>query len=87
MTRAEIAERFPDATGHDGESRDDFARRVLAAITRIALAHDGEQLLVVTHGGFVRALQHEVLGQALPVLANCGVYGLRYEAGTFRPLD
>jgi broad specificity phosphatase PhoE len=86
LTRAEIAERFPDAVDHDGETREEFTSRVLAASTRIAAAHDDAQVLVVTHGGFVRALQRQILGEPLPVLANCGVYRLAYEAGAFRPL-
>lgn len=87
LTRDEIAERFPGAASHDGELREAFLERVLATILRIARAHPGERVLVVTHGGPVRAVQRHALGEPLPVLENCGLYGLRFESGAFRPLD
>jgi broad specificity phosphatase PhoE len=87
LTRAEIEERFPGASHHDGEPRDEFEERVLAAVTRIAVAHDGARVLVVAHGGCIRALQRRVLGEALPVLDNCGIFELRCENNRFRGID
>jgi 2,3-bisphosphoglycerate-dependent phosphoglycerate mutase len=87
LTRSEIAERFPGADHHDGETREEFDERVLGAVTRIAAAHDGRRVLIVAHGGCIRALQRRVLGEAQPVLENCGVYELHAEGGVLRGID
>jgi uncharacterized phosphatase len=65
LTDDEILVRFPDARhGHwgDGETTEDVARRVVAALLRIAESHPGGRVLVVSHGGPLRA-----------ALAHCGV--------------
>ena len=62
LTYDEARERFPDEyvrfiarepefASADGESLEGFALRVRAALTRIALRHRMQQVLVVTHGG------------------------------------
>lgn len=67
LTRAEIEVRFPDllAAWTDGlldappggESHDTMARRATAALTALAAGRGaGERVLVVTHGGLIRAL-------------------------------
>ena len=65
LTRAEAEERFPYAYrrwvdgGHgwdDGETYEDMTRRVLAAVLGIATGHPGDTVLVVAHGGPIRAL-------------------------------
>ena len=65
LTRAEAEERFPDAYqrwvdgGHgwdDGETYEDMTRRVLTAVLGIATGHPGDTVLVVAHGGPIRAL-------------------------------
>lgn len=96
LTREEVETRFPqgfarwrtgELTGHDGESRDQLADRVHAAVLAIASAHPGETVLVVTHGGAVRALQRAVLGEPEPLLANCGTTRLAFVHGTLARLD
>jgi len=87
LTRDEIAERFPAWDHHDGESGEAFQARAAAAAERIAAAHEGGAVLIVTHGGIVRALQRRALGEPLPVLENGGLYALRVENGRFRPVD
>ncbi len=87
LTREQIAERFPRVGYHDGETREAFQARVVSTVTRIARAHEGEQLLVVAHGGIVRAVQRHSLGEPLPVLENCATYAFRFEGGVFRPID
>lgn len=70
LTRAEVEERFPDGharwlrgeIGHDGETREQLAARVVPAIERIAAAHPGQTVLVVTHGGVIRALRRHAAG-------------------------
>jgi broad specificity phosphatase PhoE len=70
LTRAQIAERFPDETAAyregrleafpGGESRADHLTRVLGAIEALVEAHGGEQLLVVTHGGVISGLERHL---------------------------
>lgn len=65
LTRAEIDARWPEAQArHDelgygwleGESLDDMSSRVRAGLLEIAQAHPQELVLVVAHGGTVRAI-------------------------------
>ncbi len=65
LSRDEVEARFPDAFRRwldggegweDGESYADMAARVLTALLQIAEAHPGEELLVVSHGGPIRAI-------------------------------
>jgi broad specificity phosphatase PhoE len=72
LSHAEIQERFPDAfaslrsrTGRGWEGGETYAelnRRVLGALRRIAEAHGGETVLVVTHSGPIRAVQAHAVG-------------------------
>ncbi len=84
-TQAEL-----DGAPWDGESYEAHRARVLAALERIArtLPEPADApVVVVTHGGCIRRVQEAVLGDAPPVLHNCGVYGLRFRAGQLVPLD
>lgn len=87
LTSAQIEVRFPGMTYHDGESREAFDTRVIGALHRIASAHSDERVLVVTHGGGVRALQRHVLGEPLAVLGNCEIDTFCYQSGTFSRID
>ena len=71
-------QRFPGAAHHDGESREQHLARVLAAVERIARAHPGARILVVSHGGSLRALRRHCVGEPVHRLENCGVYELRF---------
>jgi alpha-ribazole phosphatase/probable phosphoglycerate mutase len=65
LTDDEILVRFPDARRGqwgDGETTEEVARRVVAALLRIAESHPGGQVLVVSHRGALRT-----------ALAGCGV--------------
>ena len=100
LTRAEINERYAAAfdawdackllapTG--GETDLQMAERVLEALGEIAGRHAGEQILVVTSGGPIRAVQAHAGGidQAVARLhferaANCAVLELTVEDGRF----
>jgi broad specificity phosphatase PhoE len=80
LTRAEVAERFPDGyarwlegeIGHDGETREQLAARAVGAARTIAGRHQGETVLVVTHGGVIRALRRHAAGDPGDAVANCG---------------
>jgi broad specificity phosphatase PhoE len=76
MTDTEIFARFPNAhrgEWGDGESRDELADRVVAALKEIAAAHLGGRVLVVTHGGPMRAALTQAGGELPPLIANCDV--------------
>jgi len=87
LTSTEIAQRFPGWEYHDGEPREAFQARAVHAAERIAQAHEGTTVLVVTHGGVVRALQRHALGEPLPVIENGGLYALHVETRLFLPID
>ena len=87
LTWVEIAERFPGTERHDGESREAFDTRVLAALRRIASGHADRRILVVTHGGVVRTLQRHMFGEPRAVLDNCETYAVRHGADGFAGID
>jgi len=61
--------------------------RVLATVERIAHAHPGERVLIVSHGGSLRALRRHCTGEPVHPIANCGVYELSFEDGAFAAID
>ena len=59
LTDVEIRERFPEAlpgTFGDGETTEAVAERAVAAYERIRARHPGGAVLIVTHGGALRAI-------------------------------
>jgi probable phosphoglycerate mutase len=71
LTRAEAEERFPQGYARwlnggegwdDGETYDQMSERVVGAMHRIARAHDGSRVLVIGHGGSIRAVHAAALG-------------------------
>jgi broad specificity phosphatase PhoE len=71
LTRAEAEARFPEGFARwragypgweDGESYDEMTDRVLGGIHRIAAAHEDGRVLVVSHGGPIRAIHASALG-------------------------
>ena len=80
LTRPEVEARFPEGfarwqagqIGHDGETSEQLTERVVAAVERIARAHPGDTVLVVTHGGAIRALRRHAAGDPGTVLENAG---------------
>lgn len=95
LTRAEIEGRFPGvlaslnasiaSDGRFGETPDALNTRVLAALWRVAEAHDGRRVLVVTHGGVVRSLERS-LGIEPDPLPNLGGREIALDVTT-RQLD
>jgi len=83
LTRPEVEERFPGAEQHDGETRAQHLARVLATVERIASAHPGERILIVSHGGSLRTLRRHAAGDPVHPIENCGVYELRFRDGAF----
>jgi broad specificity phosphatase PhoE len=71
LTREEVEASFPDAYARwlrgaegwtDGETYEQLGRRVVKTIREIAADHDGERILVVAHGGTLRAVHAAALG-------------------------
>ena len=70
------------------EPLDAFCARVVAAFDALVDAYAGQQLLVITHAGVIRALIAHVLGAPLPALYRIDVdYAAmtRIRLGTERP--
>ena len=86
LTRAEIEERWPGSLSqggnasiarnprdaHFGESIEELAARVNAALARLAATFAGQRVLVITHGGVVRNLERSfgIEPDPLPNLAG-----------------
>jgi broad specificity phosphatase PhoE len=71
LTRLEAKERFPDdyarwldggPAWHDGETYTEMTDRILAAVGRIVERHPDGTVLVVAHGGPIRAIHASALG-------------------------
>jgi len=80
MTDVEIAKRFPDAVRGrwgDGESTEEVAERVMVALGRIRARHEEGPVLVVAHGGPLRAILAE-LGVEHGPIRNCEVFRVGY---------
>ena len=89
MLDEEILERFPQArTGPwgDDETPEQLDERVMEALTAIAAKHPDGQVLVVSHGGPLRAALRRC-GLPSERIANCHVSKLAIEDGTLRRLD
>jgi broad specificity phosphatase PhoE len=71
LTRAEAEARHPEGYARwlqgaegweDGETYGQLGERVVRSLQRIAKEHDGERVLVVAHGGTIRAVHAAALG-------------------------
>jgi broad specificity phosphatase PhoE len=71
LTRADAEERFPEGFGRwklgypgweDGESYEAMTDRVIAAVIAIAAEHRDGRVLIVSHGGPIRAVHAAALG-------------------------
>ena len=90
LTDTEIEQRFPDARrGHwgDAETPEEMRERILGALARIADAHPGGRVLVVGHGGPVRAILRHCGGDGDGAIANCHVARIASGGGVLRVLD
>jgi broad specificity phosphatase PhoE len=85
----EILGRFPEAHNGpwgDDETPEELDKRVIDALTDIAARHPQGQVLVVSHGGPLRAVLRRC-GVPPERVANCHVAKLAVEDGTLRRLD
>jgi 2,3-bisphosphoglycerate-dependent phosphoglycerate mutase len=77
LLHTEVIERF-GGERTDGETREQHAARVLEAVERIARLHPGERILLVTHGGTIRALHTHAIGEPTHPIENCSVLELHF---------
>jgi len=92
LTREDVQKRFPDGfmrwlageLGHDGETREALTRRVVEVVEEIAHAHVGEFVLVVTHGGAIRAVRRHTAGDPGESLSNGATIELGLLDGVLR---
>ena len=103
LTRDEVAERFPDgyrrwlARAHgweNGESYEELGERVVAALLELAGRHHGELILVVTHGGPIRAAHAHATGLSYgearghtTIVDNCAFATFAVEGARLRRID
>ena len=86
LTREDL-DALPPGSHHDGETDDEVRARMLAAVSDIAAAHPGEQVLVVSHGAALNTLWHHALGVRIERWANCAVYKLAVQDDGFVKID
>jgi broad specificity phosphatase PhoE len=78
LTRAEIAERFPDGRRPDGETHEQHGARVREAVVRIARDHLGDRILLVAHGGTIRAIHDVISDVPYHPAPNCHVLEVHF---------
>ncbi len=87
LTDAEILASYPharDGNWGDGETREAMSRRVLAALARIAAEHPEGRILVVAHGGPLRAVLVHCGADSEHRIANCHVVRLEMDGAGVR---
>jgi probable phosphoglycerate mutase len=104
QTLDELAARYPEAVAHwrrtgervweGGESHQEMAARVLAAIASIAADNADAEVLVVSHGGPMGFLRTLAAGldypsdrRSVPRTRNCETYAIAVKDGGIRGLD
>ena len=86
----EIRERFPQANGGpwgDGETSEELAERVLGSLHEIAGRHPDGRVLVVSHGGPLRAVLRHCSAGGDGHIANCHVARIGIRDGAILSLD
>ena len=103
LTRAEVETRFPEQFRRwldhgpgweDGETHEQMGARVVASLRELARRHPHERVVVVTHGGPIRAalaraegIPHSEARRTVRALGNCFVAGFAVVDGDFRRID
>jgi 2,3-bisphosphoglycerate-dependent phosphoglycerate mutase len=103
LNHAEIEGRFPggldrwragEAGWELGESYEELTARLLPVLREIARRHPEGEVVVVGHGGTIRALRAHVAGVSVaesrrttPAIANCDVFRIAVRDGVFAGID
>jgi broad specificity phosphatase PhoE len=103
LTTTEVEQAFPEGFlrwldygpgWDDGETYEQMGERVMATLVELASTHPDDRILVVTHGGPVRAAQARCAGISIPearrrmsVVGNCTVSGFAVRDGRFAAID
>ena len=82
----EIERRYPDRSGVPGqESRDAVVARVVPALEELAAAHPDESLIVVSHGGAIRAVLTAVdPASSHGMITNGSIHSFRFDGDGLR---
>lgn len=103
LSRADVEARFPDgftrwrsggSGWEDGETYEEMAERVIGALRTIAEDHPDGRVLVISHGGPIRAIHAAAEGLAIkdyrrlkPVEPNARLSAVAVENGRLTRLD
>jgi broad specificity phosphatase PhoE len=89
LTTEEIQTRHPglELPWSDGETREEMAERVLGALQRIAETHPDGRVLVVSHGGPMRAVLTQCGVDGVDRIENCHVVRVEVVDGRLRGVD
>jgi broad specificity phosphatase PhoE len=103
LSRADVEVRFPEGFARwrsggsgweDGESYEEMAERVIGALRKIAEHHPDGRVLVISHGGPIRAIHAAAEGLAIkdyrrlkPVEPNARLSAVAVENGRLTRLD
>ena len=93
LTDQEVYVRFPHARGlsgrewGDAETHEQMAKRVLSALHRIAETHLEQLVLVVSHGGPLRAVLRHCGVDGVGRIENCQIVRIEIAGGVIRAVD
>jgi broad specificity phosphatase PhoE len=103
LSRADVEARFPEGFARwrsggsgweDGETYEEMAERVIGALRTIAEDHPDGRVLIISHGGPIRAIHAAAEGQAIkdyrrlkPVEPNARLSAVAVENGRLTRLD
>ena len=84
LNYAQVDEQFPGETPVPGrESREEVAARATAALLALAVAHPGQSLIVVSHGGVIRSMLGAVEpGTTHGMISNGSVHSFQVADGS-----
>ena len=89
MNFLEVERRYPNRSGVPGqESREDVVARVLPALRDLALAHPDQALVVVSHGGAIRAVLTAVQPESSHgMITNGSIHSFRFGDDELRLIE
>ena len=91
VTRSFHVDREEDISVPGGESRDEFFSRITACLDRLRDENPGARILIVSHGGALRAVYRHIAGligagRLIPQMTNAGISRFRSHEGSWQML-